>query len=355
MKNRIVTLLVAFTFVSATFFIPLNVHATIYKGIDIYEYDNIQDWQQVKNSGVSVVIQKATQGLYHNDSLLNYRYPKITNAGLKIGYYHFANNTGQPVAEAQHFLSRIQGLKMDTCLWLDIENQPNWTKQQAIDYTNKFISYVQSQGYKIGIYTGLSFYYEYLQGNIPSNIPLWLASYGRQPLQYPCLVSWQDSETGCIPGIIGNVDTDYFNDSIFTGQAPRMVQSNMQVQPYNRIKTIQAQLNAVLYSSHLTVDGMQGQATTQQIRIFQQICGLKIDGIWGQQCTDAIGTIYSKTLCGRPYVNRIPTRVIQYNMGINFDGIYGRDTANHVQAWQQSKGLNPDGLFGNKSWNKLFK
>ncbi|NOV90708.1 GH25 family lysozyme M1 (1,4-beta-N-acetylmuramidase) [Clostridium acetobutylicum] len=65
-------------------------------------------------------------------------------------------------------------------------------KATAIDYTNKFISYVQSQGYKIGIYTGLSFYYEYLQGHVP-NVPLWLASYGKQPQQYPNLVSWQYS------------------------------------------------------------------------------------------------------------------------------------------------------------------
>ncbi|NYC94158.1 GH25 family lysozyme [Clostridium acetobutylicum] len=310
-----------------------------------------RNWQQVKDSGVSVVIQKATQGLYHNDSLLNYRYPKITNAGLKIGYYHFANNSANPVAEAQHFLSRIQGLKMDTCLWLDIENQPNWTKQQAIDYTNKFISYVQSQGYKIGIYTGLSFYYEYLQGHVP-NVPLWLASYGKQPQQYPNLVSWQYSESGSLSGVIGDVDLDYFNDSIFTGQAPQVTTA---VQETNPVKIIQQQLNTVLYSSNLTIDGIQGNATTQQIRVFQQVCGLKIDGIWGQQCVNAIQQIYGKDLCGRPYIHRIPTRVIQYNMGISFDGIYGKGTASRVQAWQSGHGLNTDGLFGNKSWNKLFK
>ncbi|WP_199774829.1 peptidoglycan-binding domain-containing protein, partial [Clostridium acetobutylicum] len=65
--------------------------------------------------------------------------------------------------------------------------------------------------------------------------------------------------------------------------------------------------------------------------------------------------IYGKDLCGRPYIHRIPTRVIQYNMGISFDGIYGKGTASRVQAWQSGHGLNTDGLFGNKSWNKLFK
>ncbi|MCR6679059.1 hypothetical protein NVV43_26595, partial [Escherichia marmotae] len=86
-------------------FMPLNIHAQIYKGVDVYEYDNISNYQQLKSNGVSVVIQKATEGLCHNDSLLNYRYNAIIQNGFKVGYYHFADNTGQPVAEAQHFLS----------------------------------------------------------------------------------------------------------------------------------------------------------------------------------------------------------------------------------------------------------
>ncbi|NSA93968.1 lysozyme [Clostridium acetobutylicum] len=347
------TLLTAVLVISAVIFMPLNIHAQIYKGVDVYEYDNISNYQQLKSNGVSVVIQKATEGLCHNDSLLNYRYNAIIQNGFKVGYYHFADNTGQPVAEAQHFLSKVQGLHSDTILWLDIENESNWTKWQAIDYTNKFIGYVQSQGYRIGLYSGLSFYYEYLKGNI-TNVPLWLASYGRQPAQFPNIVSWQYSENERINGVVGDIDLDYFNDSIFTGQAPRMVQSNMQVQTYNRIKTIQAQLNAVLYSSKLVVDGIQGNATTQQIRVFQQVCGLKTDGIWGQQCVNAIQQIYGKDLCGRPYIHRIPTRIIQYNMGIQFDGIYGRDTASHVQAWQSSHSLKSDGLFGSQSWLTLL-
>ncbi|NOV90707.1 hypothetical protein DE170_003916 [Clostridium acetobutylicum] len=68
------------------------------------------------------------------------------------------------------------------------------------------------------------------------------------------------------------MDLDYFNDSIFTGQAPQVTTA---VQETNPVKIIQQQLNTVLYSSNLTIDGIQGNATTQQIRVFQQVCGLK--------------------------------------------------------------------------------
>lgn len=183
------------------------------KGIDIYEGDNISDWNAIKNTDdVSVVIQKATQGISHVDSLLNYRYPRIRAAGLKIGFYHFANG-GDPIAEAKHFLSAISGLTSDTILWLDIEAEEKWSKSHAISFANTFIKYVQEQGYGIGIYTGASFYNDYLAGNIP-DVPLWLASYGRQPSLYPNRASWQYSESGRLSGAVGNVDLDYFIDDI---------------------------------------------------------------------------------------------------------------------------------------------
>lgn len=185
------------------------------KGIDIYEGDNIQDWNDVKNAGIEVVIQKASQGTSHVDSLLQYRYPRIKDAGLKIGFYHFAQyNSTNPIAEAQHFLSTIAGLESDTVLWLDIEIDDKWDKQVAINYANTFIDYVRNQGHEIGIYTGDNFFHAYLENNIPS-IPLWIASYGRQPNLYPDNASWQYTDQGQLNGIVGNVDLDYFIDNIF--------------------------------------------------------------------------------------------------------------------------------------------
>jgi lysozyme len=43
-------------------------------------------------------------------------------------------------------------LHSDTVLWLDIENEGDWNKQQAVAFTKEFISYVQARGYKIGIF-----------------------------------------------------------------------------------------------------------------------------------------------------------------------------------------------------------
>jgi len=257
----------ALAFVVGAFFMPQNVRAaTIYKGIDVYECSDISDYQALKDSNVSVVIQKASEGNNYNDKLLSYRASMLPQYGFKVGYYHFATNNGQPVAQAQHFLNQIQGLHSDTVLWLDLENQPNWSKSEAINFANKFIGYVQNRGYKIGIYTGLSFYEEYLSGNI-GNVPLWIAKYSSTPpAQYPSVMSWQNSETGQVSGVSGYCDTDYFNDSIFSGQVATRELTTMEKQ----IQSLQYDLN-IDYNSKLECDGIVGRHTQAELQGVQPL------------------------------------------------------------------------------------
>ena len=186
---------------------------SIYQGADVYEGDNISNYQQFKASGVQVVIQKATQGETYVDSLLNYRATNLASNGFLVGFYHYADNDNNPDGQAQHFLNAISGLHSDTVLWLDIENEGDWNKQQAASFTREFINYVQARGYKIGIYSGLNFYNDYLADS-NFNVPTWIASYGAQPPQYPS-VSWQYTDTGSVSGVTGNIDLDKFNSLIF--------------------------------------------------------------------------------------------------------------------------------------------
>jgi len=268
-KKKIMFLVMALAFMVGAFFMPQSVQAqSIYKGIDVYEYSNISDYQALKNSGVNVVIQKASEGNNYNDKLLSYRASMLPQYGFKVGYYHFATNNGQPITQAQHFLNQVQGLHSDTVLWLDIENQPNWNKSEAINFTNKFIGYVQNRGYKIGIYTGQSFYYEYLAGNI-GNVPLWIAKYSSTPpQQYPSIVSWQNSETGQISGVRGYCDTDYFNDSIFSGQVAATTQELTTLE--KQVQALQYDLN-IDYNAKLECDGIAGGNTQAALQGIQPL------------------------------------------------------------------------------------
>lgn len=338
-KNKIISLVLAGVIGASAFFMPVNnVQATqIYKGVDVYEYDNIQSYSQLKNDGVEILIQKASEGLYHNDALLQYRSSNAIAMGFKVGYYHFADNTGQPELEAQHFLNQINGLHSDTYLWLDIENESNWTKCQAIYYVNRFVAYVRSKNYRIGLYSGMSFYYEYLQGNIPSDLPLWLASYGQQPLQYPNGVSWQYSESGSLPGVIGNIDLDYFNDSIFTGQAPTVV-NNAPVQvsePYYNGYNI----NKVRGLQHL-INGLG-------------IAKLSEDGELGSKTLNAMSKLPTAQVKG--YHNNAYTDWLENQLGQPSDHIFGNSMNNVVRNFQKSKGLSIDGKVGINTLKEILK
>ena len=97
-----------------------------------------------------------------------------------------------------------------------------------------------------------------------------------------------------------------------------------------------------------------GPITEDKIKQFQQIVGITIDGIWGSECVNATTQIYAKPLCGLPYHQPLPTRLIQFRMGIAIDGIYWTRTEESVKKWQSANSLVPDGIFGSLSWGKLL-
>lgn len=326
LKNKIIALLTAVGIVTTAFFMPINVQATTYRGIDIYSGNDISDYSTIKNQGIDIVIAKATQGIDWTDNSFFYRCSHVRNSGLKFGAYHFAGGLygHTPEMEAQHFLDAIKGQTFDTCLFLDIENYSSkiWGKQEAIDFANRFINYVQSRGYKVGIYCCQSFFYENLAGNIP-NVPVWLANYSQQPLQYPGVASWQYSETGSLNGATGNLDMDYFNSSVFTGQAPQNNNISNVTQSTSNYTTLQAELNRQSFGS-LVVDNIPGPKTLAACPTLH----------YGSQ-----GNI---------------TKWVQQQLGINADGTFGKQTRQAVFNFQRAHGLYQDGIVGHSTWRALL-
>lgn len=350
MKNRISIFVVTLAFLVSVLLMPVSVQAvTIYQGVDAYEYDTITDYQALKNTGVNVFIQKASQGLWHDDKELYTRYDNLVKYNYHIGFYHFADNSNEPVAEAQHFLSRIQGLWHDTVLFLDIENQDNWTKEQAIAYVNKFVSYVQSQGYNIGLYTGMSFYYEYLAGNIDSTIPIWLASYGKQPEQFPNLVSWQYSENGRLNGVHGDIDMNYFNGSIFDGSS-------------DYIRSIQHDLQRVscMEAGESNATGKLDLKTKLAIQQFRYVVGLSSSTSIDDSLVNALNVITHRYTTGEGWSNDVCTvKFLQWYLGMAKTGVYDSTMTSKVKQWQivnkvwSKTGAN--GIIYSKDWSYILK
>jgi GH25 family lysozyme M1 (1,4-beta-N-acetylmuramidase) len=320
-------------------------------GIDIYEGDNISDWNAIKGAGVQVVIQKATQGVDYLDKLLDYRYPRIKEADLKFGAYHFAGglNGHTPEAEAENFLKAISGKQIDTVLFLDIENYKNktWDKQEAINFTNAWFNYVKSKGYKVGLYTGEYFYDNILKDNISDDIVLWIAKYSSTaPALYPTKASWQYSEIGNLNGAQGDIDLNNFISNIFvdgTIVKPNVEPVKPSPQPqywngYNmdRSKSFQHLLNGLGLKDNngniLLEDGKPGTSTFQAA---SKLPIAKVQGYHNDAYTDFIQS--------------------QLNIPHNPNHYYDQNTANLVGNFQLAKHITADQKVGIETLKEILK
>ena len=101
------------------------------KGIDISHHQNGID---IASTGVDFVICKATEGIGYVDKCCDKFYQAAKKCGKKLGVYHFARpdlgNSAE--AEADYFISQIQGYIKEAMLVLDWEsgnlNNPAWVK-----------------------------------------------------------------------------------------------------------------------------------------------------------------------------------------------------------------------------------
>ncbi|MFL0197753.1 GH25 family lysozyme [Clostridium sp. WILCCON 0269] len=200
------------------------------KGIDINSDNWVSDWNKVKNAGIQVVINKATEGIYYKDKYLPYRVSTCKELGINIGVYHFAGHQ-DVTAEVNAFISYTEDYDLDTIFWLDIEQPPGsyswvWSGNDPANFVNAFINlFKQKTSKEIGVYTNKYFYETFLEGKIDSSLKLWIANFGVSTNPYP-QSSWQYSETGLVDGVDGYVDMDLFAEEILvTGEGDGKVDS----------------------------------------------------------------------------------------------------------------------------------
>lgn len=188
--------------------------------IDVSRYQGKIDWIKVVNSSFKPegVFVKASEGVGYTDPNLKINATGAKNAGLKVGYYHFASLNNRYALidakkEAEYFLSVIKDLpKNDYPLVLDIESNPGkLSKDEVLIWVNTFFYELSQKGHTDYI---LYSYSPFLNENLPANhklgsVKLWIADY-TEPLILPKGWTkqwlWQYTQTGKIQGITGNVD-----------------------------------------------------------------------------------------------------------------------------------------------------
>lgn len=136
--------------------------------------------------------------------------------------------------------------------------------------------------------------------------------------------------------------------------------------PYNQyggapwIKAIQNKLNRLGYGP-LDEDGQDGPKTQAAVKKFQSDNGLGADGIAGPITNNKLDDKLTAAPVGRNASNRstydVQKKLIEkgYDLGqYGADGDYGAATTSAVIKFQRDNGLEPDGIYGAMTDEKLF-
>lgn len=190
-------------------------------GIDVSHFQGHIDWTKASQH-LDFVYVKTTQGVGSSDAFCQANSVGATNAGLKVGYYHFATLNSSSVvsdatAEANWFCSVMRNLPTPSMpIVLDIETEDpkvQLSPDMVLSWINTFFSVLSSNGYReYALYS----YSPFLNSHLPSNhnlgnIPLWIAAYTsapqpRLPIGWTKAWLWQYTDKGRIDGISTTVD-----------------------------------------------------------------------------------------------------------------------------------------------------
>jgi len=184
-------------------------------GIDVSRYQgpNI-DWPAVAASGIKFAIIRATQGASYVDPMLAKNHAGAKAAGLQIGLYHvFTPQAGS--ANASHFIEIAKGYPTQLPNWLDFE--PGAITEEL---EPKAISVLECIAQELGgcaVYASPSTIQAYMTDPAWLLYPLAVAHYTDAPqpnfAPWPSWLFWQHSQSGSVPGIVGNIDLDRWNGS----------------------------------------------------------------------------------------------------------------------------------------------
>lgn len=154
------------------------------------------------NKKLDFVIAKASEGDWFSDKWFADYYADAKQQGHAIGAYHFlqATTIGAAKAEADFFLSKIKGKKLDFGLWCDVEAATfNCSKQKATDIVYYFCKYLEDKGNYVGIYTAEHWgFNQHLYWQQLKRFAFWVANWQTRP-QIPHVI-WQYTSSQNVPG-----------------------------------------------------------------------------------------------------------------------------------------------------------
>lgn len=191
---------------------------TVFKGIDVSVYQGDIDFNAVENSGIEFVYIRAGYGNRIADSKFEENYNKISQTGLKYGFYYYvtAMTTEQAEIQATFFAELISGKTFTARPAIDFEEFGYLSKAEINQIASAFAKKLESLTGITPLFYTDAYNASSIWDNSFSAYPLWVADYssGETPPGndvWSVYAGYQYSDRGSVSGISGNVDLDVFS------------------------------------------------------------------------------------------------------------------------------------------------
>ena len=341
--------------------------------IDVSHHETVTSWGALRQH-TSVIYTKATEGTTYTDPTLDAWATGAEENGLDFGFFHYfwPGSLANARQQASFFVSAISKYSYSCLPVVDVEESNGYSAQAVTAAVEAFRAEVKAEtGLNCMIYVSAGQIDRFFDP-LPADAPLWIADYSSPFVDGPRSISaqvagrmwamWQYTDSAYWPGLASGVDANKATASIFidkaktsageiTGAAPAPVFTGSL-----SVQRVQQKLNTIhIPRPALDEDGYTGPLTREGVRVMEQVCGLHVDsGVWGSQCQNAYDSITSQPTL--KYGSRgMAVRYLQYRLGIQFDGQFGNQTEQGVEAFQRAHNLNADGIVGPATWAALME
>ena len=185
-------------------------------GIDVSGYQGDIDFEAIKAAGCEFVYIKLgayDSGDFYIDSKYKQNMAGVKAAGLMKGIYWYGEESNQKEVEAsvKYLMDLLGGEPLDFPIAYDWEDYRNFeTHHMNLYDLNMCYEYFEQEVEKYG-YTATLYGSKNAQENTwtrPKKGPVWLAHYNYATSYAGSYFMWQQSNTGRIDGIKGDVDLD---------------------------------------------------------------------------------------------------------------------------------------------------
>ena len=194
-----------------------------YFGVDLSEFNGSIDWERLSKHIDFAILRIGWVGNKNNSTLdenFEEYYRSARSAGVKIGAYVYIYSNSEKTARegAEWAVERLKGKTLDLPVYCDMEDKSiaNLGRTKLTAIVNAFNSVIEKHGYWAGVYANRNWYDNYLDKDLRKRYTSWIADYSSGTDKYKGEYDmWQNSSTGKVDGISGNVDTDYLYRNLF--------------------------------------------------------------------------------------------------------------------------------------------